>query len=184
MGSLNNNHFVDIKGVGVGTVSLAAGEEGATSVEYEVTIRSNSQDMIDKVMISQPHILDDAGGIVESRLIFNTAPYKEHEDSCLRFDMVVYIPPSMQKLHVASHAAQTHLRFDPDADVKIDSLFVTLYSMSSQNLILPNERLRAKKASLEVFNGYIVGDVLLLDETKVNLQYHGRVYQTAHICTD
>ncbi|KAH8828304.1 hypothetical protein DL96DRAFT_1602620 [Flagelloscypha sp. PMI_526] len=172
MGKDNNNHVLDIKGLAVGTISLARGDDDLKEVMYEITIRTNDEERLDGIHITQPHITDDSETVLTSRLMINTGFVKpESEDSCVRFDIVLYMPPSLEKIHVASHAAQTHVRFDPDVDMEVlKSLFVTLYSTSSQNLILPHERLRSPKMSLEVFNGWIVGDILVHDDTKIKTQ--------------
>ncbi len=52
----------------------------------------------------------------------------------------------------------------------MDDLFVTLYYSTTDNMILPHENVHATHMSLEVYRGWIVGDVSIVSSTSILTQ--------------
>lgn len=163
------DHGVDIHGDAVGTVTLLSSSTQSTAIHYEVTLRSNDHALLQKSILKLPQG-DAIGNVLDSMVTIST-PYipKESVDVCIRYDVKVYIPPSLKKLHVASHSL-AHIKFDKHAKIKLEDLFVTLFSRDSNNIIQTTTSVKADRMSLEVTRGWIVGDVSVVDETDITTQ--------------
>jgi len=70
---------------------------------------------------------------------------------------------------VAAHAPM-HLQFDSASNINLDDLLVTMFSMNKNNMILPHQSVRANRMSLEVYRGWIVGDVMVVNNTSITTQ--------------
>jgi len=160
-------HAFDARGDAIGTITITSAEKGATELEYSIVLRVEDKAMLDKIHITYPSPEEALDEISRMRL---TTARNPSLTSCIRYDVTIAVPEHMNKLHVASHTA-THVRFDPDAELELKQLFVTLYSMDTRNLIVAHERFTAtKKMALEVYRGKIVGDVSIIDQTTVKTQ--------------
>lgn len=162
-----NDHSFDFRGSAVGTLLLAQGASDLKDVTYEMTLRTRNETLLKYIDIIYPDFNED-GSISSSRLIIST-PRTGPETGCMRFDIVMYIPPTLKKLHVVSHAA-THVRFASDADITLESFYVTLFAMNKNNLILPSQTIRSHHMSLELIRGWIVGDVAIFNATSITTQ--------------
>jgi hypothetical protein len=159
----DGGHRFDIRGGAVGTFVIAAAASNSTQVEYDISIRSNSKDAFDNVFVNK-----EKDG--HSSLVIDTPRFPASSSSCMRFDIVMYIPSNLKTLFVAGHAP-THVQFDPSNTVEsLNQLRVSLLSMDSKSMILPHANLKAKKMILQVFEGWIVGDVAIVDSTTINTQ--------------
>jgi hypothetical protein len=156
-------HAVDIRGGAVGTILLVQAKDNVPEVRYEVTIRSDVQDILDEVQIYYSKSKEE-----RSMLTIYT-PYIAPGLACMRYDITVYIPPALKKFGLGPHTP-THVKFDPKSHFELDDLFVTLYAMSKQNLIISTEDVSATHLSLEVFRGWITGEVSIVDSTSINTQ--------------
>lgn len=155
-------HSIDIHGGAVGTIVLAEGTADSADVSYQVTMRTDNESLLKHVSLAYP-----TEQMKNSRLLVSTP--RLEESSCMRFDIIMHIPPNLKKLHVASHTL-THVQFDPDSQVDLDSVFVTLYATKRNNLILPHERFLADALILEVYRGWIVGDAAVVNRTSIVTQ--------------
>ncbi|KAG5221348.1 Cysteine proteinase [Salix suchowensis] len=167
MGTQESDHGFDIHGNAVGTITIAAGEASSSSIKYEMTIRATERSLLDTISLSRPVELPD-GTVENSRAVLGTPVFSDSA-SCVRYDITIYVPPTLKKLHVAAHTT-THIQFDPESHINIDSLFVTAYAMSTDNMILPHDNLHAKQLSLEVYRGWIVGEAAIVDNTRITSQ--------------
>ncbi|KAF8070227.1 hypothetical protein FPV67DRAFT_1486682 [Lyophyllum atratum] len=68
---------------------------------------------------------------------------------------------------VAQHNAD---QFDSAADVELDSLYVTMFAMDKNTLVLPSQGVRGNHMTLEAYRGWIVGDVAIVNSTSITTQ--------------
>ncbi|KAF8228878.1 hypothetical protein L208DRAFT_1403017 [Tricholoma matsutake] len=185
MGPQKSDHSFDIHGSAVGTFLITQGTPGSEEIKYEMTLRSNDAALLQDVSVSYPDT-DDDGAILNSRLRISTPRIGASSSSCMRYEIKMFVPPSLKQLQIASHTPM-HLQFDPDTDIKVDDLFVTMFAMdNSLSMILPHQSVRAHRLALEVFRGWIVGEVALVNETSITTQRGDgvaniRVYPTAPV---
>ena len=168
-------HAFDVHGDAVGTIILDVGDANATEILYEFSLRTNNAQLLDLVSIRQPQL-----ELGDDRMLFSTPRLGDGNSSCIRFDMVVRIPPNLRKLHVASHST-THVRFALGAEIRLESLFVTLFGMDSRNRVLPNRALQADAISLEVYGGGILGSIAVVEKASLKTQRgDGLMHVTVH----
>lgn len=163
------DHTFDVRGGAVGTFKIAAGQADATDVKYELTIRASEQSMLENVFFTYPDI-DEDNRVTNSRFVIDTPRYGAADKACMRYDITLYVPPTLKKLRVQSHTLM-HVQFAKDAQIDLDDFHVTLFSADSNNMVLTNQHVQARQhLSLEVFRGWIVGDVSLSNETTITTQ--------------
>jgi hypothetical protein len=168
IGTRHHDHSFDVRGQGVGTITVADGDPDSKEVKYELSIRSN-KDMLDDVQFVYPDITDDKT-VTNSRFIIETSRLPGVDSSyCMRFDVKLYVPPNLKNLAVRSHT-KTHVQFAPGARINLDELIVTLFTPDSINVIVPSPDVTAKKVSLEVYRGWIVGEASIVEETTITTQ--------------
>ncbi|KAJ7594788.1 hypothetical protein C8J56DRAFT_855302 [Mycena floridula] len=157
------DHAFDISGDAVGTFTVAPGDESMTEVEYKISIRSNDRSLLDQTALQYP---TDA---VNSRLVVYTPGIESSSTSCIRYDIRISIPPSLKKVHIASHSAAMQVAFTGQLST-LDDFGVTLYRMSDLNMILPTQTFSSTRMKLEVYRGWIVGEVGIIESTSVATQ--------------
>jgi hypothetical protein len=163
------DHTFDVRGGAVGTFKIASGQADATDVKYELTIRASEQSMLGNVLFTYPDI-DEDNHVTDSRFIIDTPRYGAADKSCMRYDITLYVPPTLKKLRIHSHTLM-HLQFAEDAQIDLDDFYVTLFTADSNNMVLTNQHVQARRhLSLEVFRGWIVGDVSISNETAIITQ--------------
>ncbi|KAJ7703305.1 hypothetical protein B0H17DRAFT_1042654 [Mycena rosella] len=174
VGTQNADHGLDVRGGAVGTIIVLEGAPTATEIKYEVTVRTDDEALLDDLQVPTP----ENPGTKKSRAIIST-PHPA-EGKCMRYDLKIFVPPNLKKLHVASHAI-AHVQFDPESHIQLDDFFVTLFASSDQNIILPHNNLRAHQMSLEIYEGWIVGDAAIVSSTKITTQRgHGIMNVRVH----
>ncbi|KAJ7680217.1 hypothetical protein DFH06DRAFT_1162291 [Mycena polygramma] len=165
IGKDNADHGFDIRGGAVGTITVLEGAPTDTKVKYDVTLRTDDKTLLDDIIFDHPP--DQDVTVKDSHLLIVT-PHPA-EGACIRYDVKIYIPPTLSKLHLASHTV-SHLQFDPESHIQLDDFFVTLFSPKRDNMIIAHNNLKAGKMTLEVFEGWIVGDVSIDSSTKLTTQ--------------
>lgn len=168
IGTHTFDHAFDIRGGAVGTFIITEGTPESEEIKYEMTLRTDDEALLKQVYIRYPEIGED-GTSINSQLLVSTPYIDPSSSSCMRYDIKMYVPPNLKKLHVASHTAM-HVQFDPNSNVVVDDLYVTMFAMSTNNLVLPSLSVRGKKMALEVYRGWIVGDVAVDDSTSIVTQ--------------
>lgn len=168
MGPQDFDHSFDIHGSAVGTFIIAQGAAGSTEIKYEMTLRTDDAALLNDVSIRYPDTHED-GSISNSRLVISTPHTDSSATSCMRYDIKAYVPPGLKKLHVASHTTM-QVEFDANADMELNSFFVTLFSMNKKNIILSNQNIRGNHTAFEVYRGWIVGDVAIVNSTAITTQ--------------
>jgi len=166
-----HDHGIDFRGGAVGTVTVFSAPAGSDphNVRYEISLLGNDQDFIQHSVIKTPKV-DAAGHVYTSEVTVVTSVIpKDRPNVCGRFDVKMYIPPTLEKLHISSHSL-AHIRYDKSANIKLQALYVTLYSMDADNLIQTSDNIISDQIALEVTRGWIVGDVAVVEETNVRTQ--------------
>lgn len=167
IGPKNLDHTFDIRGGAKGTFVIAEGAVGAREVKYEMTIRTDDEALLQDISVRFPDV--DDGTVTNSRIIVTTPHVASSASSCIRYDIKMYVPPNLKKLHVSSHSPM-HVQFDTASNIKVDDLYVTLFAMDKDSMILPHENIHANRTALEVYRGWIVGDVSVLHSASITTQ--------------
>jgi hypothetical protein len=162
----HGDHTFLTSGGAVGTLTLADGEADAQEIKYEMVLRASDEDLLKFVSFEYPEN-DEDKTITRSRVSMAT-PHGS-DGSCVRFDMTMYVPPSLKKLDIVLHTT-THVQFAAGAHINTEILFVTLYSTDSNNLIVPSKHVTSRRQALEVYRGWIVGDASIVKETSITTQ--------------
>ncbi|KAJ3887084.1 hypothetical protein GG344DRAFT_56323 [Lentinula edodes] len=163
------DHAVDVHGDGVGTFTVTEAPADITEVQYKLTIQTNDQSLLDQVTLQYPAAKSDGSSDGNSRLLIGTPRLNQDSSSCIRYDVTMYIPKTLKKLHILPHTV-AQVRFDPQAHIDLEDTFVTLYKMDRLNIIEPHENLRSTSLALEVYRGWIVGHAAIVNETAFTTQ--------------
>ncbi|KZT04645.1 uncharacterized protein LAESUDRAFT_682490 [Laetiporus sulphureus 93-53] len=165
------DHIVDINGGAVGTLTIAEGAPGATEIKYEMTLRSSDASYLDLVTLSYSTPSEVEDPMTQSRMSLVTPIYGEAAGACMRYDMTVYVPPSIASLSVTTRGSgATQLKFDDDSNFDLGSLYVKTYGLDERNMILPHKGVHAGLLTLEMERGWLVGDVAIVDKTVLTTQ--------------
>ena len=162
----HQEHVFYTRGGAVGTLTLADGEADADQIKYEMVLRASDETLLESVYFEYPEY-DEEKTITRSR-VFITTPHCP-SGSCVRFDMTMYVPPNLKKLDLVLHTT-THVQFAAGAHINTEDLFVTLFSLDSNNIIVPSEHVTSQRQALEVYRGWIVGDASIVKETSITTQ--------------
>lgn len=162
MGYSKSDHGFDVTGGAVGTLLIAEGPADLREIQYKISIRSDSKELLEQIQFAYP----TSEGVEKSLLKIGTPAAPQ---SCVRFDITMYVPPTLKELHVAPHVP-VQVKFDETSKLNMDNFFATLYASSENNMILPHQNVKAKSMSLEVFSGWIVGAVAIVDNTTITTQ--------------
>lgn len=161
----DGGHSVDVHGLGVGTILVAAASADQTNISYTVTVRSDSDKVLRDMRDRWPVLPTD-----ESRVVFSTPNYLG-AGACVRYDIVLRVPRGVRKLHVQAHAkAHIKLAEGSDALKDLDDLFVTMYSLDKDNILQTTEDVKSKRIAFQVTRGYVVGAVSIDSRTAVTTQ--------------
>lgn len=166
MSTQHQEHAFNARGGAVGTFTLADGEADAQEIKYEMVLRASDEALLKDVYFDYPQYNDD-NIITKSRVSMTTS--HPPPGSCVRFDITMYVPPSLKKLHVALHTT-AHVQFASGAQINTPDLFVTLFSPDSNNIIVPGVHVTSQRQTLEVYRGWIVGDASIVKETSITTQ--------------
>ncbi|KAF9071115.1 hypothetical protein BDP27DRAFT_1382578 [Rhodocollybia butyracea] len=164
-----HEHAVDTHGSGVGTFLITEAPADVTEVQYKITIKTNDKALLDDVAMTYPAPLPDGTSDGVSRMFIETPVFPKASSSCMRYDVVMYVPKALKKLHIGSHST-AHVQFDTHAHLDLDNLFVTLFTLDPRNLIQSSDNVRATDLTLEVYRGWILGDVSVARVLRVATQ--------------
>ncbi|EPQ57512.1 hypothetical protein GLOTRDRAFT_99434 [Gloeophyllum trabeum ATCC 11539] len=166
----DQEHTLDIRGGAVGTLVLApypAEAREQSAIKYEISIRADDEALFEFVQVNPAA---DGSKFTMKSPIIALMPL-EHRKSCMRYDMTVFIPQSLKSVEIKT-SAPTHIKFaDVPETVILDELNIRMFSMSAvtgENMLLPNMNIRAKDYKLEVYAGWIVGDVPIVESTSLS----------------
>jgi len=164
-----NDHAVDVRGGGVGTFIVTEAPADVTQVQYKITIQTNNKPLLDDIKFTYPASKQDGHSDGMSRLLIDTPYVERGSSSCLRYDVVMYIPKAVKKFHLLSHTP-AQVQFDPHAHLDLDDTYVTLFNLDQRNLIQPSDNFRSTDLALEVYRGWIIGEVSAVRDLAISTQ--------------
>jgi hypothetical protein len=156
----DGGHVLKINGAAPGTIYVASTSADVTELQYEVTVRSDNDQLLRNVRDQWPK-----GEEQRSRLTLST-PNILGGGSCMRYDIVVRVPKNLKKLHIMTHPtgpAHVKLAEGKEAVQTLDSLFVTQFGMVTENLVVSSKDVRANTIKLETRRGYIAGSISVVE---------------------
>ncbi|KLO19463.1 hypothetical protein SCHPADRAFT_843310 [Schizopora paradoxa] len=161
-------HEINIKGGAVGTLEIAPSDSiDDSEIKVKTTIRTNEQALLDTVTVGLSDSREPQG---KSYYRISTPLDAPSTSSCMRYDVTVFIPPTLRRLSVYSTSVAQVKFADSfsNSPRELSDLLVTLRSRASKNLLLPNADLASDHTELRSDGGYIVGSVALANETVVD----------------
>ncbi|KZT26774.1 hypothetical protein NEOLEDRAFT_1155521 [Neolentinus lepideus HHB14362 ss-1] len=165
----DHEHTLDIRGAAVGTLVLSpypTEASGQTGIKYEISIRTDDEVLFDYLEVGSA---DDGSKFTLKSPIPSLMP--QHVTSCMRYDMTLFIPQSLRDLEIKT-GAPAHIKFaDVPEIATLDSLKIGMFSMAAEvgeNLLFPNMHIQAKDYGLEVYTGWIAGDVPVVESTSLS----------------
>ncbi|KAI0318311.1 hypothetical protein OF83DRAFT_36866 [Amylostereum chailletii] len=168
------HHELDIKGSAVGTITLAEGRPDAVDIEMDLSIRADDSDLAQHILLKLPDYVP--GGVLTNSHSILWTPNAEYLDGrCMRYDIVLRIPPSLRSLTMRVYTL-THVVFDPSANIHLEDLSITSWSAEDGNMLLPHTSVRATRAEFETRGGWIVGEV--------PVEHHANVLGRGQTTTD
>ena len=134
------SHTVQLHGDAFGTFIITEGAEDATDIKYDLVVKTNDESLLSSISFKHPSQDEVDDGRASSQAILETpvnAP-TAHNSPCMRFDIVLYVPPQLKHLTISS-SSLTHLKFASrtDAGINFDDLEVSVRSPHKNNLVLP-----------------------------------------------
>ena len=165
------DHDLVIDGGAVGTIVLAPSIDADDhSVKVRTTVRTSDSRLLNSVEVHTPESSPLPPSQAPSASYFKllTPTYAEGVDTCMRYDLTVYIPPTLRSLRLsAGSVAQVKVEFD-DSPRELHELFLDLGSNAAVNLILPSATLIADNAKINMRGGYLVGALPVANSTVIN----------------
>jgi len=162
------DHSVDFRGDFTGTVVVAQGDADATEIKYEVTVRASNDAVLETLTLHHPSNAEIEDGTTNSQFSLSGRA-TTGSGQCGRYDIKMYLPPTLQKLHIQAHAT-SHILFDESSNIDLDSFFVTMYTNDQKNMLLPHPSIHAKEMRLEMTQGWLVGEASLVDTAYITTQ--------------
>ncbi|KAI0344554.1 hypothetical protein BDW22DRAFT_1327074, partial [Trametopsis cervina] len=159
------SHFLELHGGAVGTLILANGLPEAADIELDLTLRTNDQSLLEDVTFQHP-TQDEVDQRLTKSYARLTTPMPG-QTSCMRYDMVLRIPPQLRSLDIQSQSI-AQVQFAPDVELDLDSLSITLNATSNRNMLLPTAAVRAKRLTLSMLKGWLVGEASIVHRTVVD----------------
>lgn len=166
-------HQLNVKGAAVGTILIAEASSDATDITMEMTLRSDDETLFDDI---KTHFTDpESEGKWTTTII--TTPASVH-NACMRFDIVLYIPSTLKTLSIDAHAL-AQIKFDPNAELYLDSLLIQTYGLDERAMVLSTEGIKANHLEINSYRGWLVGDMAIVNETVI-ITKKGPVYTNVH----
>ncbi|OSD03954.1 hypothetical protein PYCCODRAFT_1433856 [Trametes coccinea BRFM310] len=177
VGLNHDDHSVDMRGAAVGTITLAQGDADLEDIKYELNVRTDKPELLNMVTLAYPTPEDVKDNVQSSRLQLATP--SNLQSGCMRFDVTIYLPPTLRTLHVQAHAV-SQVKFDPDSNINLDKLSVSMFRLDERNMLLPAEGVHARTMKLQLTRGWLVGDVTIVDDATLNTQ-NGDAVMNVHV---
>ncbi|THH00145.1 hypothetical protein EW026_g2338 [Hermanssonia centrifuga] len=159
----------------VGTIIIADGAPDATDIQLEMILRTNDESLLESVDLHIPEGISDDGTASIVRL---TTPAID-SSSCMRYDVVLRVPTQLKKLAIKTRGI-AQIKFAPEAQVSLNTLFVTMFGTTEHDMILPHANIRADELHLQMNRGWLVGEVSLVEKTVINTQ-NGDAVSNIHV---
>ncbi|KAI0342196.1 hypothetical protein BDW22DRAFT_1358347 [Trametopsis cervina] len=168
---------IKLLGEAYGTVVITNGAEDATDAQMDLVLRTDDDSLLQFVSFRRPTQEQVDNGSASSEVTLRT-PLLE-DKSCMRFDIVLHIPPPLKELYLETYSA-SQIKFSPVTEFTLEKLTLNLYTPSDQNLVLPSATARAKNLAISMTQGYIVGDVTIVDSAVIETN-RGNASSNVHI---
>lgn len=164
----HGSHHIKLMGSGVGTLTVTTAPSDATEIQYNIIMKGTDKPLLDLAKIE---LTETKFG---STLEFDTPSISKVDlqtgNKCVRFDIVLAVPPNLKELYIRGYST-LQVKFDDSVHFDLSRFSVMLFGKEMKNMILPTSNLHASDNNyLEVFNGWIVGDVTVSTETIINTQ--------------
>ena len=162
------DHSISIRGRGVGTIVLAEGAADAEDIKMEMILRTDKQELLNKVKFRYPSIEDVRDGVAESKTRLDTPV--DLYGSCMRYDIILSIPPTLKDLKIKTGTV-TQLQFAPEAQITMDSLRISIQAIHEHaelSMVVPHANVHAKSLYLATRKGWLVGDVSIVNQTELD----------------
>ena len=113
----------------------------------------------------------DGLGVAKSHFVIESPrpPLLRSGKFCLKYDVTISVPPALKKLRIVPYT-DSHIRFASGTRLNLDTLYVNVYGKSTNNMIVVSRDIHARKLSLEVHRGWIVGEAPIIEETSISTQ--------------
>ncbi len=169
--TLSQDHQFNIRGYGASAITVTDSEAGAKDIKYKIRMRMNKKAFLDGITFSHPTMNDEGLGIAKSHFVIeHSHPQRLRSGKfCLKYDITISVPLVLEKLRIIPHT-DSHIRFAPAARLNLDTLYVNVYGKNKNNMIVVSKDIHARKLSLEVYRGWIVGEVPIVKETSISTQ--------------
>jgi len=165
-------HSLDISGGAGGTLVLAPSDtEDETLVTVKFTVRASDEARLDGVTVSVPESSADAEAASYWRLSTPAdRPERHHRNSCTRYDIVVYIPPTLKKLTITAQSVIQLQYSDSFASSprSLDDLQIAFNSNACMDVLLPTAHLSALNTLINMRSGYLVGSSSIVNSTTID----------------
>ncbi|KZT71350.1 hypothetical protein DAEQUDRAFT_763946 [Daedalea quercina L-15889] len=154
-------HTIDINGSVVGTLVIAAADEDATQVEYDMQVTASDERLLSTVKRDMSSSNASAMRIA-SVCLSNDLSSCDPIDPCeFRYDITVHVPRTVRHLNVRTEGL-THVLFDRNSKLSLSSLTVKLQNKDSRNLLLPHRGVQADVLSFTMAGGWLTGNMILV----------------------
>lgn len=158
------HHVMELHGGAVGTLIIADGASNATDIQVELTVRTNDKSLLELVTFKYPTRDEVDEGLADSRArLFTPAPGKT---SCMRYDIVVRVPAGLKSLDIQALSV-TQIQLAPEVDISLDRLSILMSSASNNQMLLPKTSIRAKELEFKISNGWLVGEVAVVEKSSI-----------------
>ncbi|KAL5506912.1 hypothetical protein ACEPAH_6368 [Sanghuangporus vaninii] len=165
------DHDLVIDGGAVGTIVFAPSINiDDHSIKVLASVRTSDSRLLNSVEVHTPESSPLPPSQEPSTSYFNllTPTQAEGVDTCMRYDLTIYIPPTLRSLHLSARSvAQVKVEFD-DAPRELHELRLDLASDAVVNLVLPSATLTANNINIDMRGGYLVGTLPIANATVIN----------------
>ncbi|EAU91104.1 hypothetical protein CC1G_03272 [Coprinopsis cinerea okayama7 len=165
------DHSIKLLGGGVGTITIVNAEPDARDVSYNIVVRSTDKHAADNTVFEIESAAQDTGLGTALRFATQQLPRAEVEagTACLRYDIVMSVPSNVKILNIHSRST-AQVKFADDLRLDLKKLSVVLFHLDDKNMILPSSKVYAEDYSMEIYQGWIVGEATVSSETDITSQ--------------
>lgn len=157
--SAKPTHQLNVKGGAAGTILITEAPSSATDITMELTLLSGDKASLEdvKTLVTPP----ESDQNWTTATIITPVPISK---SCMRYDIVLYVPKTLKTLNIDAHAI-AQIKFDPNAQIQLDTLLIQTYGIDTKAMILTTEKIKAKRLEINAYRGWLVGDMAITNET-------------------
>ncbi|KAL5528044.1 hypothetical protein ACEPAF_7180 [Sanghuangporus sanghuang] len=165
------DHDLVIDGGAVGTITLAPSiNVDHHSIKVLASVRTSDSRLLSSIEVHTPEYSPFPSSQEPSTSYFNllTPTQAEGVDTCMRYDLTIYIPSTLRSLRLSVRSVvQVKVEFD-DAPGELHELRLNLASNAAVNLVLPSAMLITDNINTNMRGGYLVGTLPIANATVIN----------------